>query len=73
MTAYSRERGHRVRGCDPDTSGKDPAVICLRLHPSGRSPGTSVNRGEERRSVNTPVFTPGFTQLTDRTCKGLPD
>lgn len=38
MTAYSRERGHGVTGHNPEASGKDPAVICLRLHTSGRSP-----------------------------------
>lgn len=38
MTVYSRERGRRVTGHNPEASGEDPAVICLRLHTSGRSP-----------------------------------
>lgn len=38
MTACSRDWGHEVRGRNPDASREDPAVICLRLHTSVRSP-----------------------------------
>ena len=63
MTAYSRGG---VTGSEVVTAGLlggNPAVICLRLHPR------LFKRGDERQSVITPVFTPGFTQLTDMTCK----
>lgn len=66
MTAYSMERGHRVTGHDPETSGEDPAVICLRLHTFAGSPGAFINVAAGRLELMPRVFTPEFTQLTDR-------